>query len=155
MIGLIWNLCFPLLCERTFERREGQGTAAKQGLAAVPSPLLRSCGWAESSHKWPTYKFPIWKITDHKWKKLILVVDFLFGLRVNRPQINNLYWILTGLSFAVHNFVDGSQHAAYIHTEYLRKGLVAALCIMCMYLANCRWMRSLHPCVFRTVIYKG
>ncbi len=31
------------------------------------SPPLRSCGWAQSSHKGPTYKFPIWKVTDHKW----------------------------------------------------------------------------------------
>ncbi len=34
-------------------------------------------------HKWSTYKFPIWKITDHNWKQLILVVNFIFGLRVN------------------------------------------------------------------------
>ncbi len=64
-------------------RREGQGTASKQWLAAVPCPPLCSCGWAESSHKWPTYKFPIWEIMDHKWKQLNLVVNSLFGLRVN------------------------------------------------------------------------
>ncbi len=65
------------------EWTEGQGTASKQWLAAVTCPSLRFCSWAESSHKWLTYKFPIWKITDHKWKQLILVVNFLFGLRVN------------------------------------------------------------------------
>ncbi len=47
-IGLIWNLYF-LYCVRELsaqpqERREGQGTAAKQRLAAVPCPPLRSCG---------------------------------------------------------------------------------------------------------------
>jgi hypothetical protein len=31
----------------------------------------------------PTYQFPIWKITDHKWKQVILVANFLFGSRVN------------------------------------------------------------------------
>ncbi len=54
------------------ERREGQGTASKQQLVAVPCPPLRSFGWAKSSQKWPT-----WKIMDHKWKQLILVVKFL------------------------------------------------------------------------------
>ncbi len=47
-IGLIWNLYFPVLCERTLgstvqEQREGQGTAAKQrmaGVSALPSPPL-------------------------------------------------------------------------------------------------------------------
>ncbi len=55
----------------------------KQWLAAVPCPPLCSCGWAKSSHKWLTYKFTIWKITVHKWKQLILVVNFLFGFSVN------------------------------------------------------------------------
>jgi hypothetical protein len=52
-------------------------------LVAVLCPPLRSCSWGESSHKWPTYEFPIWIIMDHKWKQLIFVVNFLFGLRVN------------------------------------------------------------------------
>ncbi len=71
---------------------EGQGTAAKQWLSAVPCPPLRSCSCAESSHIWPTYKFPIWKITDHKGKQLILVVYYLFSLRVN--EIPNKTFIL-------------------------------------------------------------
>jgi hypothetical protein len=33
------------------------------------------------------------KFTDHKWKQLILVVNVLFGLRLN--EIPYLYWILT------------------------------------------------------------
>jgi hypothetical protein len=52
-------------------------------LVAVLCPPLRSCSWGESSHKWPTYEFPIWIIMDHKWKQLIFVVNFLFGLRVS------------------------------------------------------------------------
>jgi hypothetical protein len=48
-IGLIWNLYFFLYCVRELsaqlqERREGQGTAAKQWLVAVPCPPLHSCG---------------------------------------------------------------------------------------------------------------
>jgi hypothetical protein len=31
------------------ERWEGQGTAGKQGCAALPCPPLHSCGWAKSS----------------------------------------------------------------------------------------------------------
>ncbi len=44
-------------------------------------------------------KFPIWKITDHEWDQLTLVVNFLFGLRVNEiPNKTNesnllLVWI--------------------------------------------------------------
>jgi hypothetical protein len=78
--------CFfgiPILLVQPLESREGLGTAAKQWLAAVPFPPLRSCGWAVSLHKWPTYKFPIWKITDHKCKQLILVVNSFLALRVN------------------------------------------------------------------------
>ncbi len=116
-MGLIWNICFPLLyCMRELsaqphERREGQGTAAKQWLVAVPCPPFPSCGWAESLHKWLTYKFPIWKITDHKWKQLNHVVNFLFGLRV----------ILTGPPFVVHFFPNPipykSTHLSFAHTS--------------------------------------
>ena len=64
-MGAIYNLFIFLYLVRELwahlqEGREGQGTAAKQWLAAVPCPPLRSCGWAD-----PTYKFPIWKIKDH------------------------------------------------------------------------------------------
>jgi hypothetical protein len=75
--------CMKELSAQLQDQTKGQGPAAKHWLMAVPCPPLRSCSWAGSSHKWPTYKFPIWKITDHKWKQLILVVSFLFGLTVN------------------------------------------------------------------------
>ncbi len=88
----IFLYCGRELSAQPQERREGQGTAPQQWLAAVPWPPLRSCGCAESSHKWPTYKFSIGKITDHKWKQLILVVNFLFGLTVN--EIPNKTFIL-------------------------------------------------------------
>ncbi len=52
----IFLYCLSEFSAQLQERREGQGTAAKQWLAAVPCPPLRSCGWAESSDKWPTYK---------------------------------------------------------------------------------------------------
>ncbi len=93
--GLIWNLYFPVLRERTLgstavgaEKRAGNW----QRLAAVPCPPLLSCGWAESWHKWPTYKFPIGTIIDREWNQLILVANFLFGLRVN--EIPNKTFIL-------------------------------------------------------------
>ncbi len=47
MTCLIWNICFPVLHERTLSsttggmRRAGKGTAAKQMLGTVPCPLLR------------------------------------------------------------------------------------------------------------------
>ncbi len=63
------------------ERRAGNCRQAVVG--GIPCPPIQSFGWAEISHKWPTYKFPTWKITDHKWKQLILEVNFLFDLRVN------------------------------------------------------------------------
>ncbi len=50
------------------------------------------CSSNLDTHKWPTYKFPIWRIIDHKWKQLILVVNFLFALRVN--EIPNKTFIL-------------------------------------------------------------
>ncbi len=68
---------------------EGREQLLTHCLAAVPYLSLRSCGWAKSSHKWP---IPIWKIMDHKWKQLILVVNFLFGFRVN--EILNKTFIL-------------------------------------------------------------
>jgi hypothetical protein len=43
MIGLILNLYFLVLCERTFRQdwREGQGSAVKLWLVADPCPPLR------------------------------------------------------------------------------------------------------------------
>jgi hypothetical protein len=51
------------------------------------------------------YKFPYWKITDHKSKQLIHVVNLLFGLKVN--EIPNKTFILDfhRSSFAVYNVV--------------------------------------------------
>ncbi len=84
---VLFGLSIVLYCLREHlaqlqERREGQGTATKQRLATVPCPPLRYCGWAEISHKWLTYKFPIWKITDNKWKQWRPIVKLLFDLRM-------------------------------------------------------------------------
>jgi hypothetical protein len=81
-IGLIWNLYFPVLHEKTLGSTAGEErTAAWRQFPALP------------------YKFPIWKNTDHKWKQIILVVNFLFGLRVNEipNKIPNI-----GFSSALH-----------------------------------------------------
>ncbi len=85
--GLIWNLYF-LYCVRELlaqprEQREGQGTAVKQLVVAVSCPALRSWGWAASSHKMTNIQIYNLENLVHKWKQLILVVNFLFGLRVN------------------------------------------------------------------------
>ncbi len=58
-----------------------RGKKGRELLPALPSaPAVEP----ESSHKkLPADKFPVWKITDHQWKQLILVVSFLFVLRVN------------------------------------------------------------------------
>jgi hypothetical protein len=67
------------------EQREKQGTAAKQQLTVVPCPPRAHINDQHTN-------FPIWEITDHKWKPLILVFNFLFGLRVN--EIPNKTFIL-------------------------------------------------------------
>jgi len=99
-VGLIWNLYFPVLRKRTLGSTAGSVKRAgycRQAVVGSSSlPPLRSCSSAESSHKWSTYKFPIRKIMDHKWKQLILVVNFLFGLRMN--EIPNKKFILDSLA---------------------------------------------------------
>ncbi len=64
------------------ERMAGNCRQAVVGSSSLHSPL-DSCWWAKNSHKWPTYKFPIWKITDHKF--------LIFCIR-------HSYYILTGPS---------------------------------------------------------
>ncbi len=99
-IGHIWGLYFPVFCERTLGstagalRGAGNCHQVEVGGSSLPSPpLLRL---SREFHKWPNdqhmYKFSIWKITDHKWKQLILVVIFLFAFRVN--EIQNKTFIL-------------------------------------------------------------
>ncbi len=52
----------------------------------------------------PAYKFKIWKIMDHKWKQLILVVNFLFGLRVN-GILNKTFILYSHPSFICSAFL--------------------------------------------------
>ena len=84
MICLIWNLYFPVLCERTLSMigEKGRELPPSSGWGQFPAIPSASCSWAESSHKWPTYKFPIWKITDHKWKQLTIAVNLIFKFQV-------------------------------------------------------------------------
>jgi hypothetical protein len=53
---------------RELNRRSGQKGRELPRSSGLSSscPPFRSCSWAESLHKWTTYKFPISKITDHK-----------------------------------------------------------------------------------------
>ncbi len=77
---------------------------APSWMAAVPCPPLRSCGWAESTHNWPTNKFPIWKIWDHKWKKVNPCTQCLiwFESEWDSNTVRHVYGILTSPSFAVY-----------------------------------------------------
>ncbi len=70
MISLVWNLYF-LYCARELSAK-----------------LLANI------------QFPIWKMMHHKWKHLILVVNFLFGLRVN--EISHKIYPYIGLSPALY-----------------------------------------------------
>ncbi len=86
----IFMCCIRELSAQPQERREGQGTAAKHWLAAVPCPPLRSCSWAESSHTWTTYKFPI---MDHKWKQLDSHRPFICSvLKANKYSRVSCLW---------------------------------------------------------------
>jgi hypothetical protein len=116
--GLIWNLYFLVLRERTFGstagsvKRAGNCCPPLLGSSSLPSPLFLR--FSESSHKCPRNKFPIWKITNHKWKQLVLATNFLFVLfwEWMRFQIKHLFWILTDFSFAVYEGYerDGTCH---------------------------------------------
>jgi hypothetical protein len=98
-IDLMWNLFLYFVREfsaQPQERKEGQGTAAKQQLAAVPALLPPP----------PQLSQKFTKITNmenygyHKWKQIILVVNFLFGLRV--IKIPNKTFTYIELSLALH-----------------------------------------------------
>ncbi len=58
----VFLYCVRELSAQLKQRREGQGTAAKQWLAAAPCPPLCSCGLAESSHKRPNTNFQFGKL---------------------------------------------------------------------------------------------
>ncbi len=85
-IGHIWNLYFPVLLERILgsaagmKRRVRNCRQAELGDSSLPSPPLLQLS-REFTYDQNT--IPIWKIMNHKWKQLILVVNFLLGLRVN------------------------------------------------------------------------
>ncbi len=64
--SVLSGMCILLYClwellAQPQERRKRKGTvrAVDCHQAEVDSSSLPSRGWAESSHKWPTYKFPI------------------------------------------------------------------------------------------------
>ncbi len=90
-----------MLHERTIgltagaEKRAGNCCQAVAGGSSLPSPLLLrlSPEFTEMTNI---------QITDHKWKQLILVVNFLLVGEWMRFQIRHLcIWDLTGPSFAV------------------------------------------------------
>jgi hypothetical protein len=75
--SVLFEIFFFLYCVKEFlaqpqEQWEGKDTATKQRLAAVPCLPFCSCGWAKSSHKLSTYKFPILKITDNPCSQFLI-----------------------------------------------------------------------------------
>jgi hypothetical protein len=86
----IFLYCIREISTTGAERRAGNCCPPLLGGSSLPSPLFLR--FSESSHKCPTNKFPIWKITNHKWKHLVLAINFLFVLRVN--EIPNKTFIL-------------------------------------------------------------
>jgi hypothetical protein len=89
-IGLIWNPYF-LYC--VIELSAQLYRSGEKGRELLPSscwrqfPVLPSAVELGVHINDPTYKLPIWKITDHKWIQLILLDNFLFRLRVNEIPI--------------------------------------------------------------------
>ncbi len=94
-IGHIWNLCFPVSLERTLSSatgakgRAGNCRQAEVGGSSLPSPPLLQLS-REFTDQHTNFQFG--KLQDHKWNQLILVVNFLFGSRVN--EIANKPFIL-------------------------------------------------------------
>jgi hypothetical protein len=89
MVDLIWNLYFPVLLERSSGWRQ---------FPALPSaPAVEPRVHINVQHT----NFQFGKITDYEWKQLILVVNFLFGWRVNKIPNRHFYCILPGPSFAM------------------------------------------------------
>ncbi len=89
MVDLIWNLYFPVLLERS------SGWRQFPALPSAPAVEPR----VHINVQYTNFQFG--KITDHEWKQLILVVNFLFGWRVNKIPNRHFYWILPGPSFAM------------------------------------------------------
>jgi hypothetical protein len=108
-IGLIWNLYYPtyigressrLNCRRGEKVRELTSSRGLQQFPALPSATAKV-------HLNDQHTNSNWKITDHKWKQLILVVNFLFGLREN--EIPNKTFILDShLPFICSVSMDGA-----------------------------------------------
>ncbi len=91
------------------EQREGQETAAKQRLVAVPCPVLLR--WRVHLNDRHT-NFQFGKFLIINGNKYSFVVNFLFGLRVNEiPKKTFILQILTGTSFAMQ-----SQSTLYMET---------------------------------------
>jgi hypothetical protein len=65
------------------ERRAGNCRQTEVGGSSLPSPALLRLRAEYTSHKMINIKISNMEITVHKWKQLILVVNLLFGLRVN------------------------------------------------------------------------
>jgi hypothetical protein len=96
MIGLICNLYFPVLRVSTLgstagaDRRAGNCHPAVVGASSLPfSPLQQLC---REFTEMTNIQISNLENFDLDWKQLILVVNFLFGLRVN--EIPNKTFIL-------------------------------------------------------------
>jgi hypothetical protein len=96
---VIWSLYFPLLHDRTLgsthrSREKGRELPPSRGwpLSAIPCSPLRLLQLSRELTKMTNIQISNLEIKDHKWKQFILVVNFLFGLRVT--EIPNKTFIL-------------------------------------------------------------
>jgi hypothetical protein len=102
-VGLIWNLYFPVLHKITLNHRSGE-----KGRELLPSSGWRQFPALPSAPRvQPRVHINDQRTNmDHKWKQLILVVNFLFGLRVN--EIPNKKFILDSLAVYGGSERDGT-----------------------------------------------
>jgi hypothetical protein len=90
-IGLIWNLQFPELLVNRRSREKGRELPPSRGWRKFPAlPSAHAVEpRAHINDQHTNFQFGKY---GHKWKQLILVVNFLFGLRGN--EIPNKTFIL-------------------------------------------------------------
>ncbi len=89
----IFLYCVRELSAQPQEQRGGQGTAGKQGLAAVPCPSLHSCGWARVHINYQHTNFQCGKlrIINGNKESLQSIFNFLIWFESEWDSIYEFY----------------------------------------------------------------